>query len=226
RMLYIDDSGAERDGLIVYGWIECRPDRWRHVLGTILQMRKDLYRDYLVPPARELHATDFANGRGRISTLAGVDDKTEWKTLGREVARVCLETLAGCEDVRIGAVYRRTTATGKDYHREKGETYLALLEMLDAQHRAEDSYVLVSMDGNGDDPIYRDAHRALPLATRHVIEDPMFHDSKQSQLMQMADLVAYTAFCHLNRHRGNEFAWSWYEQYLAPRDCQQGSQEI
>lgn len=76
RMLYIDDSGAERDGLIVYGWIECRPERWRHALRTILQMRKGLYRDYLVPPARELHATEFINGRGRISTRDDVEDKT------------------------------------------------------------------------------------------------------------------------------------------------------
>lgn len=224
RMLYIDDSGAERDGLIVYGWIECRPERWRHALGVILQMRKDLYRDYSVPPSRELHATDFANGRGRISTRADVDDKTEWKTLGRQVARVCLEMLLDCEDIRVGAVYRRTSATGKEFHHEKGKAYLALLEILDAQHRADNSYVLVGMDG--DDPIYRDAHRSLPLNTRHVIEDPMFHDSKQSQLMQMADVVAYTAFCHLNRHRGNEFAWNWYEQYLAPRDVRQGPQEI
>ncbi|MEU1713548.1 DUF3800 domain-containing protein [Micrococcus luteus] len=226
RMLYIDDSGAERDGLIVYGWIECRPERWRHALRTILQLRKGLYRDHLVPPARELHATEFINGRGRISTRDDVEDKTEWKTLGRDVARACLEMLAGCEDIRIGAVYRQTTAKGSDFHKEKGRVYQELLEMLDAQHRAEDSYVLVGMDGNGDDPIYREAHRALALDTRHVIEDPMFHDSKQSQLMQMADLVAYTVFCHLNRHKGNEFAWGWYEQYLEPRECEQGLQQM
>lgn len=226
RMLYIDDSGAERDGLIVYGWIECRPERWRHALRTILQMRTGLYRDYLVPPARELHATEFVNGRGRISIRDDGEDKTEWKTLGRKVARVCLEMLANCEDISIGAVYRHTTAKGSDFHQEKGQTYQKLLEMLDAQHREEGSYVLVGMDGNGTDPIYRDAHRSLALDTRHVIEDPMFHESKQSQLMQMADLVAYTAFCHLNRHEGNEFAWDWYENYLVFRDCQRGPQQI
>jgi len=54
----------------------------------------------------------------------------------------------------------------------------------------------------------------------------MFHDSKQSQLMQITDLVAYAAFRHLNRHGGNEFAWGWYENYLLPRDCQQGPQQM
>ena len=226
RMLYIDDSGAEKDGLIVYGWIECRPERWRHALRTILEMRKELYRNYLVPPAHELHATKFVNGRTRISTRADADDKTEWKTIGREVARVCLDMLAGCEDIRIGAVYRHTSATGAKYHQEKGRVYQGLLERLDAEHRADGSYVLVGMDGDGSDPIYRAAHRSLPLDTRHVIEDPSFHDSKQSQLMQMADLVAYVAFCHLNRHQGNQFAWNWYQHYLGPRDCQQGPQQI
>src|SRR6218665_820048 len=62
RMLYVDDSGAVDHGLIVYGWIEVAPDRWRHGLGTILELRKQLYRDHHVPPATELHATKFVNG--------------------------------------------------------------------------------------------------------------------------------------------------------------------
>ncbi|MFD8740768.1 DUF3800 domain-containing protein [Streptomyces sp. NPDC059618] len=111
--------------------------------------------------------------------------------------------------------------SGKKHWPPMGRTQWPL-----TRHRAEGSYVLVGMDGNGDDPIYREAHRALALDTRHVIEDPMFHDSKQSQLMQMADLVAYTVFCHLNRHKGNEFAWGWYEQYLEPRECEQGLQQM
>ena len=37
RMLYVDDSGAVDHGLIVYGWIEVVPDRWRHGL-VLLRM--------------------------------------------------------------------------------------------------------------------------------------------------------------------------------------------
>jgi hypothetical protein len=46
RMLYVDDSGAVDHGLIVYGWIEVAPERWRHGLRTILELRKQLYRDH------------------------------------------------------------------------------------------------------------------------------------------------------------------------------------
>ena len=224
RMFYIDDSGSSRSGLVVYGWIECRPDRWRHVLRTILEMRKALYREYRVPPSQELHASEFINGRGRISIDAG--DRTEWKTLGRAVALDCLTTLTGCEDIRVGSVYRRTEATGGDYFLERADVYHKLVHMLDAQHRAAGTFAFISMDGNGSDRSYFDAHRSLPLDPRHIIEDPMLHDSRQSQWVQMADLVAYTVFCHLNRHPGNQFAWEWYVDYLAPRDCHYGPLEI
>lgn len=74
------------------------------------------------------------------------------------------------------------------------------------------------MDGNGDDPTYFNAQRSLALDTRHIIEDPMMHDSVRSQWVQMADLVAYSVYTHLNHHPGNEFGWSWYEDCLQGKD--------
>ena len=217
RMLYVDDSGAVDHGHIVYGWLEVAPDRWRHGLRTILELRKQLYRDHQVPPATELHATKFVNGRTRISTRTS-SDAEDWKTLGRAVAVKCLETLAASPDIKIGAVWRGTSTTGRAYYEERGEVYRTLVEGWNAEHRGADSYAFVSMDGNGSDPTYFNAHRSLALDTRHIIEDPMMHDSVRSQWVQMADLVAYSVFTHLNRHPGNEFGWSWYEDYLQSKD--------
>ncbi|NQX35943.1 DUF3800 domain-containing protein [Herbiconiux sp. VKM Ac-2851] len=180
RLLYVDDSGSVTSGLIVYGWVECGPARWRHALRGILELRKRLYRAHSVPPSTELHATKFVNGRARISTA--IDDAVEWKTLGRAVALDCLTALAEHEHLR--------------------------------------------MDGNGTDSSYTEAHRELELDTRHIIEDPTFYDSRRSQFVQMADLVAYSAFASLNRHEGNRFAWEWYAEHLASADPHGGPQEV
>jgi hypothetical protein len=225
-MLYVDDSGSEPSGLIVYGWIECDPDRWRNALRALLELRKSLYRDHHVPPAEELHATKFVNGRTRISTAVGERDLEEWKTLGRAVAVRCLEVISACPDIAVGAVYRRTTLRGRGYYEERGRVYLDLITLWNDQHREAGDHAFISMDGNGTDPNYVNAHRALPLDTRHIIEDPMFHDSKRSQLVQMADLVAYTTFVDLNRHRGNEFAWGWRQRYLDGCDVFGGARAI
>jgi hypothetical protein len=58
----------------------------------------------------------------------------------------------------------------------------------------------------------------VKLDERHVVEDPVLHDSRVSQWTQIADLVAYCANLTLDRYAGNEFGWHWYERYLAPLD--------
>ena len=48
---------------------------------------------------------------------------------------------------------------------------------------------------------YRKVHRDLELTTRRVIEDVIMQDSRYSQLIQAADLIAYGAFQrHLQDH--------------------------
>lgn len=47
---------------------------------------------------------------------------------------------------------------------------------------------------------YREAHRGLDINTRLIVEDVIMQDSRYSQLIQAADLIAYGAY---NLHRQN-----------------------
>lgn len=215
RLLYMDDSGVEAHGWVVYGWVECTPDGWRPALRAWLDLRKTLYAEHSVPPATELHATKYINGRDQISTVAPPNG--EWKTLGRTVAEKCLKAISECSDLRVGAVYSQTTDRRRAFHRHKTACYAKTVQLIDQQLTAANEYGLINMDGEGNDPGYYAAHRDLKLANRRVIEDPIFHDSQRSQWIQMADLVAYTTYIHLARHSGNQYGWDWYDKYLRPR---------
>ncbi len=84
----------------------------------------------------------------------------------------------------------------------------------------------VFMDGDGSDTSYRSAHRNLKLHQRRVIEDAIHLDSRSSQLVQMSDLVAWSANACIDPHQGNEFAWYWYDTYLSERDPARQPEEI
>ena len=108
--------------MVIYGWVEVAPQGWRTALRSWLSLRKSLFMDYGIPVSQELHATEFVNGRGRISVVPPtrfIDasrGNTLWKDLGREVAHRCLAT-RDCPDIRVGSVYRWTGVTGSAYGR-------------------------------------------------------------------------------------------------------------
>lgn len=228
RMIYVDDSGHPQTGLVVYGWVECSPDRWTSVLRTWLDLRRRLWREAGVPVTQELHTTEYVNGRGRISRRFpdrhrhdGVD---HWKDFGREIATDCLEALRSAEGLTVGAVFRR--GDPKDLAQTRYDTYAALIDRIEGELEDRDALGMVFMDGDGSDSTYRTAHRALKLDKRRVIEDAVHLDSKHSQLEQMADLVAWSAYSSLDRHHANEFAWNWYATFLAERDPNRAPREI
>ncbi|GAA12650.1 hypothetical protein GOALK_056_00830 [Gordonia alkanivorans NBRC 16433] len=227
-MIYVDDSGHPASGLHVYGWIEFSPDHWSSVLASWLDTRKMLWREYRIAVTKELHTTEYVNGRGRISK--GVPDRhvhagvEYWKDFGREVAEVCLETLRCTEGLRVGAVYRR--GDPGEIATTKRDLYADLVARIEVELAASGGLGLVFMDGDGNDPTYRTTHRGLDLRRRRLIEDAVHIDSATSQLVQMADLVAWSANSHVDRHAHNEFAWQWYEKFLSERDPSRVPQKI
>ncbi|MFV0533649.1 MAG: DUF3800 domain-containing protein [Cumulibacter sp.] len=230
RLIYIDDSGRPQSGIAVFGWIEVHPQGWADVLGSWLDTRKMLWREFGVPVAQELHMTEYVRGRGRIANAERFPDRhlhdgePYWRDFGREVAETCLDTIRCTQGLKVGAVYRQ--GKPEDIHQTKVKLYEALIKRLERQLAESGSLAMVFMDGDGSDPTYRTTHRKLKLRERHVIEDAIHLDSKSAQLVQMADHVAWCAYTSINKHAGNVYAHDWYNSYLLERDPDREPQQI
>jgi hypothetical protein len=219
RLFYVDDSGAPDTGWIVYSWIECTIADWRVGLRGWLDLRKKLYAQYAIPPAYELHAAHFAGGQGNPSTNQAWNRHKRYRG---EVLQLALGAIAATEQLRVGTVYRVTGATGKAYAEQRTDVYEKLVTHLDTRLGASGEHGLIFMDGDGSDASYYGAHRALKLAHRNVIEDPLFQPSHRSQWVQMADIIAWSAYQGLRRAPNRRFAWEWYARYLHSRDVNGG----
>ncbi len=216
NMFYIDDSGSESSGIAVYGWVETTPQDWRHGLRSWLDFRQKLYASHRVPPSFELHTTDLVGGRGTPSTDPAVNSS---KTKRREVLIAALAAISQAPHLRLGTVYRATGLHGKAFEVQREDLYAKLIESLEERFQPKDEYGLIFMDGDGTDPSYKRAHRSLSLATRHVIEDPVFQGSHLSQWVQIADVIAWTTFQHLNE---NPEYKALYDTYLRNSDIHNG----
>ncbi len=219
RLFYVDDSGSPDTGFIVYSWIEVTPVDWNAGLKAWLDLRKDLYANYSIPPSAELHATALAGGRKEPSTNPAVNKS---KHLRRRVIQDALTVIGSTHELRIGTVYRRTKARGRAYAAERDIVYTKLVDHLDTRLGHAGEHGMIFMDGDGTAPGYRAAHRDLKLSSRRIIEDPIFQGSHLSQWVQMADLVAWSTYQSLLRHSGKQFAWGWYDQHLRVADINQG----
>ncbi|WP_328484844.1 DUF3800 domain-containing protein (plasmid) [Streptomyces sp. NBC_00377] len=211
KIFYIDDSGAVETGYVVYGWAAIDLEHWSAAMRCWLDFRKKLYADTGVPADFELHATKFLQGRGSPST------DPQWNRVKSNRGRVlqnALSAVATMPGTRVGAVWRQTTKTGSDYHAERSAVYERLLLGLDRTLGVDGDHGIIVMDGDGTDGSYQRGHRKLKLATRHIVEDPWFIGSHGSQPVQIADLLAYTAYQSVLQHPGKRFMWNWWNNLL------------
>lgn len=93
--------------------------------------------------------------------------------------------------------------------------YDGLLDEVQAMLVERNAYGILIVDGEDTDVTYWAAHRDLKLADRRVVEDPWMQASHASQLVQIADLVAYSAHQHITRPAGREQMADWYLYHVA-----------
>ena len=219
RLFYVDDSGSPDSGLVVYAFLECPARAWRTSLQRLLDLREDLHRRHGIPPGYQLHAASFATGHGNPSTVAGWNRQPQRRTA---IVQQILTHLAADPDLGIGVVYRATTAKRHAYQQHRADVYARLVSHLDQRLHADGEHGLIFTDGNGSDPSYAAAHRAITHRGRHLVEDPVFQRSARSHWLQMADLIAWTAYQHLHRAANRRYTWAWYATHLQVRDIHGG----
>lgn len=220
RLFYVDDSGAPETGYAVYSWCEVAISDWTGALADWLAVRAKLTADHQIPKNAELHATELVNGRGRPS----LDDSfNRSKARRRQAMDEVIAALSAASWLSVGTVYSQ--GPKREHRSEKTRVYEELVALIDQRLQATGDHGILIMDGDGTDPSYLTAHRQLDLGTRNLIEDPAFQHSHRSQWVQIADLVAYSAYQSLMQLPEKRFAWPWYPA-LAARDVLGGPQAV
>jgi Protein of unknown function (DUF3800) len=202
-LVYVDDSGNESFRL--YTAIFISASEWRTTLSRWLEWRRSLEARFEIPVLYEIHSAKFFAGRGRPSINVRQLVNTD-RTLRRAIGREALDLVA---DIRPGIV---TVARDGG---SVGATYAGLVQCVEQELLERDAVGIVVLNGQDEDSRYWQAHRDLPLGERRVVEDPWTQPSHASQLIQMADIVAYAAHQQVSTSGRRSMA-HWYEQAIAP----------
>lgn len=228
RLIYMDDSGEPKSGLEVLAWIEFEPSRWNAILSAWMDLRRKITAEFRVSSETELHASHFVHGRGRLTknipekyTNNGIE---LWKDFGRDLAKVCLEGLRSTEGLEVHALYLYGIPGRRNETRKT--LYGGFVHSLETRLKLKETLALVFVDGDGSDLLYRNVHRELKLKDRSIVEDAIHLESSNSQLIQIADLIAWCATTSIEKAKNNHFGWDWYSEYLSERDQNRKPQEL
>jgi Protein of unknown function (DUF3800) len=218
RLFYIDDSGANDTGIASASWLECSANDWHAVRSHWLDMRRKLNRTYGVPASTVLHSTDFVGGRKEPSSDPRFNASKEMR---HEAMEFVLGSLGECGDVRIGTLYRRTDSRKSDFFAEKLDLFGRLFAHLDTRLGDAGEIGIIYVDGREKEAEgYSRAFRSR--RRRNIIEEPNFQQAKGRQLLQAADVIAWTAYQSILRYPGKERVAGWYDTYLRALDVHGG----
>ena len=165
--------------------------------AAIKQHRRNLKKSDAMLVTKELHATDFVAGRGRI----GNQVVTKWRRC--EIFRETLAVVAGLPNIRLfnaiserGKEKRlfewmvnrinRTMAEWRSHAlivHDEGKDYTSLIRRMAVYNPIRSKY-----------GVWDDGKEVRNFPTDRILEDIVFRKSHKSDLIQMADFCAYALF--------------------------------
>ncbi|ANF32272.1 hypothetical protein A0130_11845 [Leifsonia xyli] len=206
HLCYVDDSGDSRRGVLLTALI-IEDVQWTRCLQAWLEGRRAIHRAFGVPKARELHASELYKGRGRYCETD--HQNAAFGTAPRAaVGRIMMSHLSkrssftvitvGTSDRSPANAYARLIAFLEDWAEASATQLLIFYDGQDGMTLADNATVEESEEiwqrAIRAAAPYRHVHRSLDLSNRRIIEDVIMQDSRHSQLIQAADLLAYGAY--------------------------------
>ncbi|MFI5935092.1 DUF3800 domain-containing protein [Actinoplanes sp. NPDC051494] len=206
----MDDSG--KNDVVTMTGLLIADSGWNGLLQSWLDGRRELTEEWGVRKHVELHATDLTKGgRGRYCENDEQDRAFSPEYVRARAVNILLRGLGTCDQLTVTTVAARTSSSAT--------AYAHFIKHVDRWAAKNDTQVMIVLDGqelpidttdttetevrNQWDRAYRNAvhyrnvHRQLDLPGRRIIEDPVLHDSRSSQLVQAADLTAFAAYEYL-----------------------------
>lgn len=194
-LVYIDDSGDEHvrcfSALLVHESV------WKTHLGTFRDFRRKLKLSDGIFVTKELHATEFTAGRGKLGK--------NLVTKGRrcEIYRQTLQMIAalpklkmlnafaskGNEKQVFERLVNRLNRTMAEWNsraiiiHDEGKDYTNLVRRMCVYNPVRSRFAT-----------WPDGSVFKNMPTDRIIEDIVFRDSKRSSFIQMADFCAYALF--------------------------------
>ena len=207
RIYYIDES--EGPTRYVRSALGVDAERWNDLYEDIQEWRRELRETYGIPPDRELHACDLLSGRGMLARNGNANERLS-PGRGAEVFR---EGLRRIEDAasNIGGIEVINVCLRKpDVYAYERVSLNRLLNRINASVRAAGRHAFLIFDEGREGMIttaYRRLRTCNPVPSRYerweegertrnipvenVIGGPSFRNSRDDDLLQMADLIAH-----------------------------------
>lgn len=200
EIAYLDESYDDR--AFVMSALIIPAHGWRESFLRLQQYRRHLKAKYRIFTSKELHATEFVAGRGRIS--ATVVPKGLRAHLFNEVLRVV------CGLPGASVVSGAWPRPGQSQNEIHAKAFARIQERLQPRCSGADTQMLLVVDEGKETELQWIARRSKvwnPIGSQYsawedgsayknipndrLIEDPFFKSSHQSYFLQAADFIAF-----------------------------------
>lgn len=195
HFVYMDDSGDESTRC--FSAIIIHEHQWKEVHASIKAHRRALKATDGMLVTKELHATDFVAGRGRIGNqvvsktrrceifkqtlelVARLPNASMMNAIGpRPAERLIFERLIN----RINKAMAEWKSNALIVH-DEGKDYTGLVRRMGVYNPIQSMY-----------GAWPGGKPTKNIPTDHILEDIIFRKSQKSDMIQMADFCAYALF--------------------------------